>query len=239
MDETHERELDVLSHVHEAERRAAEAAAGGASADDGSASRAASSGTGSHTESGSAGGNAKGDAAPQGAPVSQRSIAQALGMSVGLTNAILKRLTEKGFLMMRRINAHNVHYLVTPEGIEQISRRSYLYLRRTIGHVVRYKERLRAFCRDQKERGIEEIVLVGESDLAFLLEWCAEKEGLRFRCVDRRGHEEQKNVVDMARRARCLASELSEGMSSENWISLRDVVLGYPYDTTKKTDGNT
>jgi ribosomal protein S25 len=112
--------------------------------------------------------------------VSQRSIAQALGMSVGLTNAILKRLTEKGFLMMRRINTHNVHYLVTPAGIDQISRRSYLYLRRTIGHVVRYKERLREFCHAQRERGVREIVLIGESDLAFILEWCAEKEGLGF-----------------------------------------------------------
>jgi ribosomal protein S25 len=116
--------------------------------------------------------------------VSQRSIAQALGMSVGLTNAILKRLTEKGFLMMRRINTHNVHYLVTPAGIDQISRRSYLYLRRTIGHVVRYKERLREFCQGQRERGVREIVLIGESDLAFILEWCAEKEGLGFRVVE-------------------------------------------------------
>jgi hypothetical protein len=119
--------------------------------------------------------------------VSQRSIAQALGMSVGLTNAILKRLTEKGFLMMRRINTHNVHYLVTPAGIDQISRRSYLYLRRTIGHVVRYKERLREFCHAQRERGVREIVLIGESDLAFILEWCAEKEGLGFRVVEGRG----------------------------------------------------
>ena len=115
------------------------------------------------------------------AQVSQRSIAQALGMSVGLTNAILKRLADKGFVMMRRINHNNVHYLVTPEGIDQIGKRSYLYLRRTIGHVVRYKERLRAFCHQQKQAGIEEIVLVGESDLTFLLEWCAEKEGLGFR----------------------------------------------------------
>lgn len=115
------------------------------------------------------------------AQVSQRSIANALGMSVGLTNAILKRLAEKGFLMMRRINQHNVHYLVTPAGIEMIGHRSYLYLRRTIGHVVRYKERLREFCRDRKRQGITEIVLVGESDLTFLLEWCAEKEGLGFR----------------------------------------------------------
>lgn len=125
-------------------------------------------------------GDRDGDAATP-THLSQRSIASALGMSVGLTNAILKRLTEKGFLMMRRINAHNVHYLVTPAGIDQISRRSYLYLRRTIGNVVRYKERLRTFCRDAKHRGITGIVLVGESDLTFILEWCAQKEGLSFR----------------------------------------------------------
>ena len=128
--------------------------------------------------------------------ISQRSIAQALGMSVGLTNAILKRLTEKGFLMMRRINAHNVHYLVTPAGIDLISRRSYLYLRRTIGHVVRYKERLREFCHTQRERGIRELVLIGESDLTFILEWCAEKEGLEFRVVERFGEVEAKGSAE-------------------------------------------
>jgi hypothetical protein len=54
---------------------------------------------------------------------------------------------------------------------------------RDIGHVVRYKERLREFCRHERERGVREMVLIGESDLAFILEWCAEKEGLGFRVV--------------------------------------------------------
>ena len=83
--------------------------------------------------------------------------------------------------MVQRVNHNNAHYLVTPQGLQQIGRRSYLYLRRTIGHVVRYKERLRQFCRRQAAKGVREIVLVGESDLAFLLEWCAEKEGVQFR----------------------------------------------------------
>lgn len=118
--------------------------------------------------------------------VSQRSIAKALGMSVGLTNAILRRLVEKGFVMVRRVNHNNAHYLVTPQGLQQIGKRSYLYLRRTIGHVVRYKERLREFCHQQAAAGIREIVLVGESDLAFLLEWCAEKEGISFTFTEQR-----------------------------------------------------
>jgi DNA-binding MarR family transcriptional regulator len=128
--------------------------------------------------------------------LSQRSIANALGMSVGLTNAILKRLTDKGFVMMRRINHNNVHYLVTPEGIDQISRRSYLYLRRTIGNVVRYKERLREFCHTTREQGVREIILVGESDLTFILEWCAQKEGLTFRQVRSVGEVELQGVKE-------------------------------------------
>ncbi len=118
--------------------------------------------------------------------VKQRDIAHAIGLSLGMTNAILKRLAAKGFISMRRVNARNIHYLVTPDGIDLIARRSYRYLRRTMGHVVRYKERmyeiLEAAALPLPEgRGITGVVLVGESDLEFLVEWCAEKAGLSFR----------------------------------------------------------
>jgi DNA-binding MarR family transcriptional regulator len=157
--------------------------------------------------------------------LSQRSIARALGMSVGLTNAILKRLSDKGFLMMRRINAHNVHYLVTPEGIEQISRRSYHYLRRTIGNVVRYKERLRTFCREQKHAGITEIVLTGESDLAFILEWCAQKEGLVFRQVAESARDDHAHPAILTVLSEHHLRRPTTGASS-NAVLLHEVVLG-------------
>ena len=153
--------------------------------------------------------------------VSQRSIAKALGMSVGLTNAILKRLVEKGFVMVRRINQNNAHYLVTPQGIQQIGKRSYLYLRRTIGHVVRYKERLRDFCRQQAAAGIREIVLVGESDLAFLLEWCAQKEGLRFRHLE--------SAAEFAATHRSVVGLFSEHLTRHDApeaVSLHTIVTG-------------
>lgn len=153
--------------------------------------------------------------------VSQRSIARALEMSVGLTNAILKRLVAKGLVMVQRVNHNNAHYLVTPQGLQQIGRRSYLYLRRTIGHVVRYKERLRQFCRRQATKGVREIVLVGESDLAFLLEWCAEKEGLRF--LHSALHEYR---VVSARGTQVIMAETIADMNGSNVVSLRQVVLG-------------
>ena len=120
--------------------------------------------------------------------VKQRDIAQAIGLSLGMTNAILKRLAAKGFIAMRRINARTIHYLVTPDGIDLIARRSYRYLRRTVGHVVRYKERMLAILEaaaapPPEGRGVTGVVLAGQSDLEFLVEWCAEKAGLEFRRV--------------------------------------------------------
>lgn len=119
----------------------------------------------------------------------QRDIAQAIGLSLGMTNSILKRLVTKGFVTMRKINARNIHYLVTPAGIDLIARRSYRYLRRTVGHVVRYKERLleifsEAAKPEPEGRAVKTVVLVGESDLDFVVEWCAEKCGLGFTSVD-------------------------------------------------------
>lgn len=116
--------------------------------------------------------------------VKQRDIAHAIGLSLGMTNAILKRLAAKGFVSMRRINSRNIHYLLTPDGVELIAKRSYRYLRRTVGHVVRYKERLRevlhdAVC-DKTREPVTQVVLAGESDLEFVVEWCAQKEGLGF-----------------------------------------------------------
>lgn len=120
--------------------------------------------------------------------VKQRDIAGAIGLSLGMTNAVLKRLANKGFITMRRINSRNIHYLVTPSGVDVIAKRSYRYLRRTVGHIVRYKETMRATFREAaadppEGRGATEVLLIGESDLDFLVEWCAEKEGLDFRRV--------------------------------------------------------
>ena len=118
--------------------------------------------------------------------VKQRDIAHAIGLSLGMTNSILKRLAAKGFIAMRKVNARNIHYLVTPDGVDLIAKRSYRYLRRTVGHVVRYKERIldileAAALPPPAGRGITGVVLVGESDLEFLVQWCAQKAGLSFR----------------------------------------------------------
>jgi len=110
--------------------------------------------------------------------VRQRDLAEIAGLSLGMTNAILKRLTEKGWITIRRLNSRNVRYAVTPEGMEEILRRSYGYFKRTIKHVVRYRTTLEQFTAELSREGYHRLILVGKSDLDFIVEHAAVKAGL-------------------------------------------------------------
>ena len=73
----------------------------------------------------------------------QRGLASAVGMSLRMTNALLKRLAAKGFITMKKANSRKIQYVITPEGMQEAARRSRRYLSRTIKHVVRYKDTVR------------------------------------------------------------------------------------------------
>jgi DNA-binding MarR family transcriptional regulator len=106
----------------------------------------------------------------QGEHVRQRDLSHVIGMSLGMTNAILKRLVHKGYLTVRKVNNRNIAYAVTPAGVEAIAKRSYRYFRRTIRNIVYYREAIEAFVHDLKSRGYQGIAFAGVSDLDFIVE---------------------------------------------------------------------
>ncbi len=115
----------------------------------------------------------------------QRDLSRIVGLSLGMTNAILKRLAMKGFLMVRKVNNRNIKYIVSPAGVEEISKRSYNYFKRTIRNIVYYKENLERTLHQLREQGVQRILLEGESDVDFILEHLCTKTGLHFtRCAD-------------------------------------------------------
>ncbi|MCX7787649.1 MAG: winged helix-turn-helix transcriptional regulator [Spirochaetes bacterium] len=115
----------------------------------------------------------------------QRDLSRIVGLSLGMTNAILKRLAMKGFLMVKKVNNRNIKYIVSPAGVEEISKRSYHYFKRTIKNIVYYKENLEHTLRRLKEQGVMRILLEGESDVDFIIEHLCTKIGLPFsRCAE-------------------------------------------------------
>jgi DNA-binding MarR family transcriptional regulator len=112
--------------------------------------------------------------------IRQRDLARIIGLSLGMTNAILKRLASKGLLKIKKVNNRNIHYVVSSKGMEAITSRSYGYLKRTIRNVVYYKEAIGSVIREAADRGYRRIVLVGKSDLDFIVEHFCIKNRVEF-----------------------------------------------------------
>lgn len=112
--------------------------------------------------------------------IHQRDIASSVGLSLGMTNAILKRLAIKGFITIRKINNRNIRYVVSPKGVEAITKRSYRYLKRTIKYVVLYRNVIEQLVEKARRDGNDGLMLVGASDLAFVIEHACIKNNIAF-----------------------------------------------------------
>jgi len=120
------------------------------------------------------------DSSRQAGSVKQRDLAYTAGTSLGMTNAILKRLTQKGWITIKKVNSRNIQYAVTPDGINEIARRSYRYFKRTIRNVVMYRDEIDRELNRAKIRGCTTVLLIGVSDLDFIIEHSCLRHGLTY-----------------------------------------------------------
>ena len=97
-----------------------------------------------------------------------------------MTNVILRKLSQKGWVIVRKINSRNIQYAVTPAGIDEISRRGYQFFKRTVQNVVYYKDALERFLLSAKAKNFHAIVLVGKSDFDFVLAFLCQKHKIEF-----------------------------------------------------------
>lgn len=115
----------------------------------------------------------------------QREIAQGTNLSIGMTNAILKRFVAKGWICLKKLNARTMQYMVTPAGATAVSKRSYTYFKRTFTVVQTYKEQIEQIVIKAKTDGLTQVLLAGDSDLQFVIEWACQKHGLPLSVVEK------------------------------------------------------
>src|SRR4030042_1149343 len=96
-------------------------------------------------------------------PVRQRDLARIIGLSLGMTNAILKRLAQKGLLQVQKVNNRNIQYAVSAKGMEEIAHRSYRYLKRTLKNVVYYTDAIDRLIQDIGPQGFQRLGLGGST----------------------------------------------------------------------------
>jgi len=156
-------------------------------------------------------------------PVRQRDLARIVGISLGMTNVILRKLAQKGWVIVRRINSRNIQYAVTTEGIDEISRRGYKFFKRTVRNVVYYKDALERFLLSAKAKNFHAIVLVGKSDFDFVLSFLCQKHKLEFIQSETSARDDGVLVAF----AEDYAPSGNGGAASPDGVYLHDILIGH------------
>jgi len=120
------------------------------------------------------------DAASNEAPLSQRDLAARTGMSLGLTNTLIKRFIERGWVKLLHLNGRKVKYALTAEGMEEIAMRAVDYFARASQNASLYRQKIEAFVGHYSRFGYTGLLLLSPHELDFLFEYACMKYGLVF-----------------------------------------------------------
>jgi len=112
------------------------------------------------------------DAVHANASVTQRSVAQDVGIALGLANAYLKRCVRKGLIKVQQMPPNRYAYYLTPQGISEKTRLSAEYLSSSFNFFRRAKDQCEQALKVCKARGWKRVGLVGRSELAEIAALC-------------------------------------------------------------------
>ncbi len=105
--------------------------------------------------------------------LTQRSIANELGIALGLANAYLRRCVKKGHVKVSQIPKNRYAYYLTPKGFAEKSRLTAEYLSQSFN----FFRSARAQCDEAfslcEKNGWHKVVLVGSGDLCEIAGLCA------------------------------------------------------------------
>ncbi len=104
---------------------------------------------------------------------SQRIIAKNAGISLGLTNIIIRRLIKKGYIKIGQIPPKRVQYMLTPKGLAEKARKSYHFTLRTVNLIRAVNISLRGIILDEYKNGARDLTICGNGELASLAEIAA------------------------------------------------------------------
>ena len=97
--------------------------------------------------------------------VSQRKLAQSLGVALGVTNACLKKMINKGLVKVKGINHKRIAYYLTPKGFSEKAKLTYHFLQYTITYYSNLKDSISAKLSALSQAGHRRIICYGAGEV--------------------------------------------------------------------------
>lgn len=94
----------------------------------------------------------------------QRKIAESTGFSLGMTNILLKRLVQKGYIKVVAMNGRTLRYILTPRGFKEKLDRSFDFFVNSIKYLNEIRDRILMLL--EKHPDVEMIYVLGKNELS-------------------------------------------------------------------------
>jgi DNA-binding MarR family transcriptional regulator len=108
------------------------------------------------------------EAIAEDAQITQRSLANKLGIALGLTNIYLKRLVRKGYVKCVNVQSNRLRYLLTPTGIAEKTRLTYEFMDYSLFLYGQVRHHLRAVLQAAVHENRRRIAIHGTGEAAEL-----------------------------------------------------------------------
>jgi DNA-binding MarR family transcriptional regulator len=96
----------------------------------------------------------------------QADLATRLGVAVGSVNWYLKRLINKGYVKVRKMQRRRLRYLITPQGVAQKMRLTQAYMQASLRLYRETRTEAQRLLAQVREAGYEAIQIEGDGELA-------------------------------------------------------------------------
>jgi DNA-binding MarR family transcriptional regulator len=100
----------------------------------------------------------------------QRDLSTSIGLSLGMTNLLLKRLARKGLIKVQQLDWNRTQYLLTLKGALEKTRKSFHYGLYTIRIFRQIRENIAVALRREYAAGRRDFVIVAQDELLELIQ---------------------------------------------------------------------
>jgi DNA-binding MarR family transcriptional regulator len=97
---------------------------------------------------------------------SQRDMAEALNISLGLINSFVRRLAKKGYFKVTHLPRNRVRYILTPKGMAEKTRLTYAYIQYSYRFYRDARHKTRRLFQQMRTEGLHRVAFFGAGDLA-------------------------------------------------------------------------
>lgn len=162
--------------------------------------------------------------------LTQRKISHKLGLSLGMTNLVLKRLANKGYIKVKGLNRRKVQYILTPKGFTEKTKKSYRYLLKVIDSLKIMRKKIQQLILMEYEKGKTHFIILGDGELADIIELSLRdlnKSELGYRRVSKIEDIGSNKAIILLAQSKPELKTLKLGLRSTNrWIDVLAAISG-------------